>query len=196
MLHCFLPCLLAAKPPPNPTLAQILSGLTSRAPYRASVADAALVRIGSRALIGPSCYIGTGNHSMNHLDRRRPDGTARPVEIGEDTWLGAGVIVLGGVTIGEGAVVAAGAVVNRDVAPFTLVGGVPAKFIRKLDREEERQEGGKAAEKENGVGGGEGKDDLGFNALGGASESHDTGMGRGMDAIEDDLPRWLREPRK
>ena len=131
---------------------------------------------------------------MNHLDRRRPDGTARPVDIGEDTWLGAGVIVLGGVTIGDGAIVAAGAVVNKDVPPFTIVGGVPAKFIRKLDREEERQEGGKSADWGMGGDGGGVNDDVGIDALGGVPGIPEMGMGTGAD--EDDLPRWLQEPRK
>jgi len=55
------------------------------------------------------------------------------VVIEDDVWLSARVIVLKGVTIGRGAVVAAGAVVTKDVAPHTLVGGVPAKLIRSLE---------------------------------------------------------------
>jgi acetyltransferase-like isoleucine patch superfamily enzyme len=52
-----------------------------------------------------------------------------PVEIGEDVWIGAHAVVLPGVRIGSGAVVGAGAVVNRDVPPNTIVGGVPARVI-------------------------------------------------------------------
>jgi hypothetical protein len=54
----------------------------------------------------------------------------RRVTIGHDVWLGADAVVLAGVTIGDGAVIAAGAVVSRDVAPFAVVGGVPARIIR------------------------------------------------------------------
>ena len=55
-----------------------------------------------------------------------------PIRIEDKVWLGANVTILQGVTIGEGAIVVAGAVVTKDVAPRTIVGGVPAKFIKKL----------------------------------------------------------------
>ena len=56
----------------------------------------------------------------------------RPIVIEDDAWLGAGVVVLPGVTVGRGAVVAAGAVVTRDVPPFTIVGGLPARVLRAI----------------------------------------------------------------
>jgi acetyltransferase-like isoleucine patch superfamily enzyme len=55
-----------------------------------------------------------------------------PIRIKDDAWLGTGVIILPNITIGEGAVVGAGSVVNRNVPPFTVVAGVPAKPIRKI----------------------------------------------------------------
>lgn len=62
---------------------------------------------------------------------KRPRSTLfKHVEIGNDVWSGHNATVLGGVTIGDGAIIAAGAVVTRDVAPYALVGGVPAKVIR------------------------------------------------------------------
>ena len=60
----------------------------------------------------------------------------RPVNIGNDVWIGYGAKLLEGVTIGDGAIVAAGAVVTKDVSPYTIVGGVPAKIIRKRFSEE------------------------------------------------------------
>lgn len=60
------------------------------------------------------------------------DGSAQPVHIGSNVWLGFGVCILPGVRIGEGSIVGAQAVVIDDVPPFTIVGGNPAKFIRKL----------------------------------------------------------------
>jgi acetyltransferase-like isoleucine patch superfamily enzyme len=82
--------------------------------------------IGNSSLIMDSDFHSVGDHT------RRP--AAKPVVIEDDVWLGARVTVLKGVRIGRGAVVAAGAVVTKDVAPDTLVGGVPAKIIRKIDR--------------------------------------------------------------
>ena len=55
---------------------------------------------------------------------------SKKVEIGDDVWIGHGAIILHGVNIGDGASVAAGSVVTKDVAPYTIVGGVPAKLIR------------------------------------------------------------------
>ena len=89
------------------------------------------VKIGARCAIGNQVLVmDTDFHSIE--DHTLP-GIARPVVIEDEVWLSARVIVLKGVTIGRGAVVAAGAVVTKDVPPYTLVGGVPAKFIRTLE---------------------------------------------------------------
>jgi len=61
---------------------------------------------------------------------QKQGGEPGPVIIEDDVWIGARVIILAGVTIGTGAVIGAGSVVTRDVLPFTIVGGVPAKLIR------------------------------------------------------------------
>lgn len=86
--------------------------------------------IGDRALIGHNCVIATLNHDMDPA--KRANLLPLPVHIGSDAWLGANVTVLPGVSIGDGAVVAAGAVVTKDVPARTVVGGVPAKIIKKL----------------------------------------------------------------
>jgi acetyltransferase-like isoleucine patch superfamily enzyme len=54
----------------------------------------------------------------------------RPTKIGRDVWIGCNSVVLAGVTVGDGAIIAAGSVVTKDVGPFMIVGGVPAKVIR------------------------------------------------------------------
>lgn len=59
--------------------------------------------------------------------------TIRPVSIGNKAWIGFNVIILKGVTIGEGAIIAAGSVVTKDVAPYTIVAGNPARFIRAVE---------------------------------------------------------------
>ena len=65
----------------------------------------------------------------------RGDLIPAPIRIGNDVWIGANATVLPGVTIGDGAVVAAGAVVTRDVEPLTVVGGVPARPLKRIEPE-------------------------------------------------------------
>jgi len=86
--------------------------------------------IGDNTIIGPGSFITSDNHGTKRgqLIREQP-GDERDIKIGSDVWLGAYSIVLPGVIIGEGAVIAAGSVVTKDVAPFTIVAGVPAKEI-------------------------------------------------------------------
>lgn len=91
------------------------------------------ITIGVQCDIGPSLALVTGSHAIGTKTKRAGLGTSAPIKIGNGCWLGARVTVLGGVSIGDGAIVAAGAVVVKDVPPNTLVGGVPARVIRVLD---------------------------------------------------------------
>ena len=86
------------------------------------------IYIGDNVLIGHNVVIATLNHDENPAKR----GNLKPssIKIGNDVWIGSNATVLAGVTIGDGAIVAAGAVVTRDVDENTIVGGVPAKYIR------------------------------------------------------------------
>lgn len=99
------------------------------------IGTAGVVKIGDRSLIGFRTTIISGNHRIPpNRGRIFEAGFDRqPVVIGRDVWVGASVIILPGLTIGDGAVVAAGSVVTRDVEPFTIVGGNPAKLIRQRD---------------------------------------------------------------
>ncbi len=84
--------------------------------------------IGDHTLIAMHCCILSSNHTIPGPSRQirdEPD-VLLPTKIGRDVWLGAGVIVLGGVTIGDGCVVGAGSVVTRDLPPYTIAIGVPA----------------------------------------------------------------------
>lgn len=86
------------------------------------------------ALIGHNVVLATLNHAMSPNDRATM--IPAPIHIGKRVWIGANATVLLGVTIGDGAIVAAGAVVTRDVPENTVVGGVPARIMRHLNQEE------------------------------------------------------------
>ena len=85
--------------------------------------------LGDNVLVGPGAICVTGDHDFKRVDLEAVDQdyTGRPIVIGDNVWIGAGAKVLGGVTVGPRAVIAAGAVVTRDVAPGSVVGGVPAR---------------------------------------------------------------------
>jgi acetyltransferase-like isoleucine patch superfamily enzyme len=87
--------------------------------------------IGDEVMIGPNVSLITSGHPIEP-SRRRAFVTAKPIVIERNVWIAAGAIVIGGVTIGENSVVAAGSVVTRDVPPNSLVGGNPARVIRSI----------------------------------------------------------------
>lgn len=82
------------------------------------------------ALIGHNVVLATLNHDID--PNTRHSMTPRPIRIGKNAWIGANAVVLPGVSVGDGAIIAAGAVVSQDVPPCTIVGGVPAKVIREI----------------------------------------------------------------
>ena len=106
-----------------------------------------LVEIGKFSSVGPNVLIGLGEHPTNRLATHPvfyknfkhtninfigiQDFTEyRQTRIGSDCWIGSNTIIRGGVTIGDGAIVAAGSIVTKDIEPFSIVGGNPAKLIR------------------------------------------------------------------
>lgn len=112
--------------------ANIHVGKNFIANYNVTILDIAPVRIGDYVMIGPNTLISTVNHPLTPIGRRKHLGIAKPVTIGNDVWLGGNVTVLPGVSIGSNVVVAAGAVVTKDVPDNCLVGGVPARKIKAL----------------------------------------------------------------
>lgn len=98
------------------------------------------IYIGDRVSVGHQVMILTDSHRISTQERRSGELTALPVSIGDGAWLGARCLLLPGVTIGEGAVIAAGAVVTKNVAPHTLVGGAPARLLRDLPVDSEVQD--------------------------------------------------------
>lgn len=95
--------------------------------------------IGKKVIFGPKPTIITGDHRIDLLDRYIIDITDeeklpendQPVTIEDGCWIGANVTILKGVTIGHDSVVAAGSVVTKSCEPYSIIGGVPARFIRK-----------------------------------------------------------------
>jgi len=93
------------------------------------------VRVGDRVYTSPLVQLLAVNHVVDDPTRSFVDQgiTAEGILIENDVWIGSGAIVTDGVTIGTGAVIGAGAVVTQDVAPHTVVGGIPAKPVRVID---------------------------------------------------------------
>jgi len=89
------------------------------------------IDIGDEVMIGPNVSLITSGHPVEP-SQRRAFVTARPIVIERNVWIAAGATIIGGVTVGENAVVAAGSVVTRDVPPNTLAGGNPARVIRSI----------------------------------------------------------------
>ena len=96
-----------------------------------SFLDLGGITLEDQVLIGPQVKLVTENHPLN--PNERSGLLPKPILIRKNAWIGAGATILPGVTIGENAVVAAGAVVNKDVLDNTVVGGIPSKFLKRID---------------------------------------------------------------
>lgn len=104
--------------------------------YRCFFDTSAPIIIGMDVNIGMGCYFVTSTHQIGPSGRRGGAAATAPITVNDGAWLGACVLVLPGVTIGRGSVVAAGSVVTRDVPDDALVAGVPARQIRQLSDDE------------------------------------------------------------
>ncbi|TCK84878.1 acyltransferase [Albibacterium bauzanense] len=102
------------------------------------IATKSFIEIGNKVMFGPNVTIRGGNHSTHIIGKYMADYTPKdklktddqPVIIEDDVWVGTGVIILKGVRIGQGAIIAAGAVVTKDVEKYAIVGGIPAKRLK------------------------------------------------------------------
>lgn len=95
--------------------------------------DTSPIYIGEDVFVGPKCVLACAGHPINSEQRRTESLTqSKPIRIGNNVWLGASVTVVGGVTIGDGSVIAAGAVVTKDIPAGVVAGGVPCKVIRTI----------------------------------------------------------------
>ena len=101
--------------------------------YNCTILDMTKVNIGNNVLIAPNVVISAVTHPKSPKDRLKIRCYKKEVNIEDDVWIGANATIMPGVTIKKGAVVGAGAVVTKDVEPYTIVAGVPAKEIGKVD---------------------------------------------------------------
>jgi acetyltransferase-like isoleucine patch superfamily enzyme len=116
-----------------PGTARIRIGSGSFLNINVMVAAVELVEIGDHCMLANGCFVTDGNHRFD--DPTQPvtyQGftTKGPTRIGDNVWCGAHVVVTSGVTIGERAVIGANSVVTTDVAPYSIVGGVPARVLK------------------------------------------------------------------
>ena len=97
--------------------------------------DVAEIRVGARTQIGPMVQVLTADHPRDAGQRATGLESGRPISIGADVWIGAGAIILPGLNVGAGCIIAAGTVVTRDCEPNGLYAGVPARRVRDVDGE-------------------------------------------------------------
>ena len=95
--------------------------------------------IADDVMIGPNVSIITAGHPLEPAERRAAT-LGKPIVIEKNVWIAAGATIIGGVTVGENSVVAAGSVVTKDVPPNTLVGGNPARVIRSIGDDSARRD--------------------------------------------------------
>lgn len=112
------------------TTATISIGINTTVGYHSFIFASEKISIGNNCLIAPFVYIVDSNHEIKKdiNINQQPNNTA-PIIIGNDVWLGTGSKILKGVKIGDGAIIAAGAIVNEDVPSNAIVGGIPAKIL-------------------------------------------------------------------
>jgi acetyltransferase-like isoleucine patch superfamily enzyme len=125
--------------PGEPSLSRCISAVGNVFIGPGAFLSAAISRIeiGSKVMLAPGVTIRGGDHNTTQVGRfmadvkeKRPEDDL-PVILEDDVWIGTGATILKGVTIGRGSIVAAGAVVTRSVPPYSIVGGVPARLIRR-----------------------------------------------------------------
>ncbi|MGA8364474.1 MAG: acyltransferase [Solirubrobacteraceae bacterium] len=120
-----------------PDRARVVIGAGTFLNMGVMIAAQELVEIGAHCMLANGCFVTDSSHRYDDPDKPVPwQGftTKGPTRIGDNCWLGANVVVTGGVTIGERCVIGANSVVTRDVEPFSIAAGAPARVLRKIAR--------------------------------------------------------------
>ncbi|KFA65033.1 hypothetical protein S40285_05638 [Stachybotrys chlorohalonatus IBT 40285] len=110
----------------------IILGDRFYANFNLTILDCAIITIGDRVMMGPNVMISAATHEIEVGSRRANIEYALPVTIGDDCWIGGGVIILPGVTIGKGCTIGAASVVTKDIPPWSVAVGSPARVIKKV----------------------------------------------------------------
>lgn len=101
-----------------------------------SILDCNRITIGDNCLLAPGVCISAASHPLSAKLRASGAELTAPITIGDNVWIGANAVVVAGVTIGDNVVIGAGAVVTKSVPSNVLVGGVPAKILKRIDDDE------------------------------------------------------------
>lgn len=110
----------------------ITVGRRFTANFNVTILDGAPVTFGDFCMVGPGTLISTTGHPLEAQGRRDRLAVSEPITFGDDVWIGGNCTILPGVTVGSNVIIAAGAVVNRDVPDNCIVAGVPARVVKNL----------------------------------------------------------------
>lgn len=102
--------------------------------YDVTILDTSRVDIGKNVMIAPGVRIVPASHSVDAKQRTTGIGTTSPIRIGDNVWIGANAVILGGVTIGNNTVIGAGSVVTHDLPADVVAVGVPCRVMRSIDK--------------------------------------------------------------
>ncbi|KAK5076992.1 hypothetical protein LTS08_007547 [Lithohypha guttulata] len=105
------------------------------------ILDCGLVEIGDRVMFGPNVHLYAATHETEVESRRKDIEYTRPIVIEDDVWVGGQAVILPGVTIGKGSTVSAASVVTRDVPPWSVVRGAPARVVKQVTPVEDLPKG-------------------------------------------------------
>lgn len=100
------------------------------------ILDGAKVTFGDNVFIAPNCCFSTAGHPIDFVQRNEGLEFAYPIKVGNNVWIGAGVIVLPGVTIGDNSIIGAGSVVNKDIPANVIAVGNPCRVLREITKED------------------------------------------------------------
>ena len=103
--------------------------------FNVTILDIRKVTIGDHTMIGPGTLITSVGHPLSPKGRREYEAYAKPVTIENDVWIGGNVVILPGITIGKGSVIGAGSVVTKDIPPFSVAVGSPARVIKTIEND-------------------------------------------------------------